>query len=39
MGGSSAVCGEKEEGENPDSRRRISDYFLSAIAFNALVSS
>jgi hypothetical protein len=34
IGGSSTGCREKEEGENPDSRGRISDYFLSTMAFN-----
>jgi hypothetical protein len=31
---SSTVCREKEEGEDPDRRRRISDFFLTPIAFN-----
>jgi hypothetical protein len=34
IGGSSAACREEEEGEHSDSGRRISDFFLSAIAFN-----
>jgi hypothetical protein len=34
IGSSSRACREKEEGENPDSSRRIWDYFLGPIAFN-----
>jgi hypothetical protein len=31
---SSTVCREKEEGENPDRRRRISGFFLTPIALS-----